>query len=89
MLYNVKIVFASKKVLFFFDFKCASDANCITSNNDANVCVNGICVCGKSGSGGTGNKCTADTGKPKCTKNANPFTTTAETTDVDAVCSVS
>ena len=69
----------------FFNFECTSDAHC--SGTDANVCVDGTCVCGKSTSSGTGSKCTAASGKPKCTKTDR--ITDAESTDDDAVCSVS
>ena len=90
MRWNIVIVykkfFTSCELTFlFFNFKCTSDAHC--SGTDANVCVDGTCVCGKSTSSGTGSKCTTASGKPKCTKT--DHTTDAESTDADAMCSVS
>ena len=83
--YSVKFSTTYELTFVFFNFKCTMDAHC--SGTDANVCVDGTCVCGKSTSSGTGSKCTAGSGKPKCTKT--DHTTDAESTDDDALCSVS
>ena len=86
MRWNISVKFCTSYELtfVFFNFKCTMDAHC--SGTDANVCVDGACVCGKSTSSGTGSKCTAASGKPKCTKTDR--ITDAESTDDDAVCSV-